>query len=94
MVLLSSKGIDSSISNISGDGVISKSGADTYYNYIVYLTQQSIPEHVVCADLNYAIRLNFPKEWAEGIRIGFYRPNVQRQEDISPSDRLANQSEL
>lgn len=94
MVLLSSKGIDSSISNISGDGVISKSGADTYYNYIVYLTQQSIPEHVVCADLNYAIRLNFPKEWAQGIRIGFYRPNVQRQEDISPDDRLANQAEL
>ena len=94
MVLLSSKGIDSSISNISGDGVISKSGADTYYNYIVYLTQQSIPEHVVCADLNYAIRLNFPTEWAQGIRIGFYRPNVQRQEDISPKDRLANQSEL
>ena len=94
MVLLSSKGIDSSISNISSDGVISKSGADTYYNYIVYLTQQSIPEHVVCADLNYAIRLNFPKEWAQGIRLGFYRPNVQRQEDISPDDRLANQQEL
>lgn len=94
MVLLSSKGIDSSISNISSDGVISKSGADTYYNYIVYLTQQSIPEHVVCADLNYAIRLNFPKEWAEGIRIGFYRPNVQRQEAVSPDDRLANQPEL
>lgn len=94
MVLLSSKGIDSSISNISSDGAISKSGADTYYNYIVYLTQQSIPEHVVCADLNYAIRLNFPQEWAQGIRIGFYRPNVQRQEDISPDDRLANQPEL
>lgn len=94
MVLLSSKGIDSSISNISSDGAISKSGADTYYNYIVYLTQQSIPEHTVCADLNYAIRLNFPKEWAQGIRIGFYRPNIQRQEDISPDDRLANQPEL
>ena len=94
MVLLSAKGIDSSISNISSDGVISKSGADTYYNYMVYLTQQSIPESVVCADLNYAIRLNFPQEYAQGIRIGFYRPNVQRQEDVSPSDRLSNQSEL
>lgn len=94
MVLLGAKGIDSSISNISQDGVISKSGADTYYNYMVYLTQQSIPESVVCADLNYAIRLNFPQEYAQGIRIGFYRPNVQKQEEISPSDRLSNQSEL
>lgn len=94
MVMLSSKGIDSSISNIASDGVISKSGADTFYNYVVYLTQQSIPESVVCADINYALRLNFPKEWAEGIRIGFYRPNVQRQEDTSPGDRLSNQPEL
>lgn len=94
MVLLSAKGIDSSISNISSDGVISKSGADTYYNYIVYLTQQSIPESVVCADINYALRLNFPEEWKKGVRIGFFRPNVQRQEEVSPSDRLANQDEL
>ena len=94
MVLLGAKGIDSSISNISQDGVISKSGADTYYNYMVYLTQQSIPESVVCADLNYAIKINFPQAYAEGVRIGFYRPNVQRQEDISPADRLSNQSEL
>lgn len=94
MVLLSAKGIDSSISNISGDGVISKSGADTYYNYMVYLTQQSIPESVVCADINYAIRLNFPQEYAQGIRLGFYRPNVQKQEEISPAERLSNQPEL
>ena len=94
MVLLGAKGIDSSISNISQDGVISKSGADTYYNYMVYLTQQSIPESVVCADLNYALRLNFPQEYAQGIRMGFYRPNVQKQEEISPSDRLSNQTEL
>ena len=94
MGLLGAKGIDSSISNISQDGVISKSGADTYYNYMVYLTQQSIPESVVCADLNYALRLNFPQEYAQGIRMGFYRPNVQKQEEISPSDRLSNQTEL
>lgn len=94
MVLLSAKGIDSSISNISSDGAISKSGSDTYYNYLVYLTQQALPESIICADLNYAIRLNFPDEYDSGIRIGFYRPTVQRQEDISPSDRISNQKEL
>lgn len=94
MVLLSAKGIDSSISNVSSDGVISKSGADSYYNYIIYLTQQAIPESIVCSEINHAIRLNFPQEWAQGIRLGFYRPNVQHQDEVSPADRLSNQSEL
>ena len=94
MVLLSAKGIDSSISNISSDGVISKSGSDTYYNYLVYLTQQALPESIICADINYAIRLNFPEEYKAGIRLGFYRPTVQRQEEVSPANRLSNQSQL
>ena len=93
MVLLSAKGIDPSISNITSDGTISKSGADAYYNYIIYLTQQAIPEDVVCADLNFAISLNFPEKYASGIRIGFHRPSVQRQEEISPNDRLKNQQQ-
>lgn len=93
MVLLAAKGIDPSISNITPDGTVSKSGADAYYNYMIYLQQQSIPEQVVCADINYALMLNFPEKYAEGIRIGFYRPNVQRQEDISPSQRMSNQTE-
>lgn len=94
MVLLSAKGIDPSISNITSDGTISRSGADAYYNYIIYLTQQSIPEDVVCADLNEALRINFPDKYDKGIRIGFHRPAVQRQEDVSPSNRMsANQNE-
>ncbi len=92
-VLLAAKGIDASISNISSDGVFSKSGSESYYNYAIYLTQQTIPEEVVCADLNYAIRLNFPEKWASGIRAGFYRPTVAKQEDITPSQRLTNQEE-
>ena len=91
MVLLSAKGIDPSISNITSDGALSKSGADAYYNYIIYLTQQAIPEDVVCTDLNRAISINFPEKYARGIRIGFHRPSVQRQEDVSPQNRIANQ---
>ena len=94
MVLLSSKGIDSSISNVSSDGIISKSGSDAYYNYMIYLTQQQIPEEIVCADVNYAIKLNFPNEYARGVRIGFYRPTVHRQEEQAPSQRLSNQQEV
>lgn len=94
MVLLSSKGIDSSISNVSSDGIISKSGSDAYYNYMIYLTQQQIPEEIVCADVNYAIKLNFPEEYARGVRVGFYRPTVQRQEEQAPSQRMSNQKEV
>ena len=94
MVLLSAKGIDSSISNVSSDGIISKSGSDAYYNYMIYLTQQSIPEQIVCADVNYALKLNFPAEYARGIRVGFYRPTVKRQEDTAPDERMSNQKEL
>ena len=36
-VMLAAKGIDSSISNISKEGVISKSGSDALYNYLIYL---------------------------------------------------------
>jgi len=93
MVLLSAKGIDPSISNITSDGTISKSGADAYYNYIIYLTQQSIPEDVICADLNRAISINFPEKYRQGVRIGFHRPSVQRQEDITPANRMSNQPE-
>ena len=94
MVLLSAKGIDSSISNVSSDGIISKSGSDAYYNYMIYLTQQSIPERIVCADVNHAVRLNFPNEYARGVRVGFYRPTVKRQEETAPAQRMSNQNEL
>lgn len=90
MVLLSARGLDSSISNVSADGVISKSGSDAYYNYLIYLSQQAIPERVVCADVNYAIRLNFPEQYRNGIRLGFYRPVIHRQEETTPSQRIEN----
>jgi hypothetical protein len=90
-VLLSSKGIDASLSNITKEGVISKSGADAYYNYIIYLSNLTIAEYVVTKDINFAIRLNFPREYADGIRLGFYSVMPARQEDISAQNRIQNQ---
>ena len=73
--------------------LLAAKGIDTLYNYLIYLNQQSIAEQVVCADLNYAIKLNFPEKYASGIRIGFYRPVVRRQEDTPPSQRMSSQTE-
>ena len=90
-VLLSSVGLDSSISAISKDGVISKSGSDSYYNYLIYLLQLT-PEDEICSEpFNWAMQINFPELYAQGYRIGFYREVPTRQEDVSPQNRLNTQ---
>jgi len=89
--LLSSVGLDASISAVSKDSVISKSGSDSYYNYLIYIMSLT-PEDEICAEpFNIALKLNFPELYKQGYRIGFYREVPQRQEDISPKDRLNNQ---
>lgn len=89
--LLSSVGLDASISAVSKDGVISKSGSDSYYNYLIYIMSLT-PEDEICAEpFNIALKLNFPNLYKQGYRIGFYREVPQRQEDISPKDRLNKQ---
>ncbi|MBI9052466.1 MAG: hypothetical protein JEY96_01530 [Bacteroidales bacterium] len=87
-VILSGKGIDASISNISKDGIISKSGSDVLYNYLIYINSLGIPEYICTYDINLAIRLNFPKEAAEGIKLGFYQHAPAKQEETKPSERL------
>lgn len=89
--LLSSVGLDASISAVGKDGVISKSGSDSYYNYLIYIMSLT-PEDEICAEpFNLALKLNFPNLYRQGYRIGFYREVPQRQEDISPKDRLNKQ---
>lgn len=91
-VITSAIGIDSAISNISKDGIISKSGADAYYNYIIYI-HSTLPtaERMVCEALNQAISINFPKLFKQGYRIGLYTDLPSKQEDIAPENRLSNQ---
>lgn len=90
-VLLSSVGLDSSISSVSKDGVISKSGADAYYNYLIYILSLTSEDEICCEPFNLAIAINFPDLYAQGYRIGFYREVPARQEDVSPKDRLNKQ---
>ena len=89
--LLSSVGLDSAISAVDKDGVISKSGSDTYYNYLIYIMSLTSEDEVCAEPLNWALRLNFPELYRQGCRLGFYREVPQRQEDISPDDRLNRQ---
>jgi hypothetical protein len=89
-VITTSIGMDASISNISKDGVISKSGADLYYNYIIYLYNLTLAEETCTEPVNQAIKINFPELYRQGYRVGFYNEVPSRQEDVSPGDRLQN----
>jgi len=89
-VTLAAKGLDASISSISKEGVISKSGADVYYNYIIYLHNLNPAEHICNEVINYAIRINFPGLYREGYRVGLYNDIPSRQEEVSPGERLQN----
>lgn len=91
-VLLAAKGIDASISNISKDGIISKSGADLYYNYLIYLVMnRPIAEKICLKPFNDMLRINKPHLYKEGWRRGLYIEIPARQEETSPKDRLQNQ---
>lgn len=90
-VILSAKGIDASISNISKDGVISKSGSDLYYNYIIYLLNLTPFEQKSTEAINWAIRINFPALYKQGYRVGLYNDIPAKQEEVSPNDRMQSQ---
>lgn len=90
-VLLSSVGMDSSITAVSKPGTISKSGSDTYYNLLNYLMFLTADDEKCAEPFNMAVKLNFPDLYKQGFRIGFYRETPSRQEEVTPSNRLENQ---
>lgn len=91
-VLVSSVGLDSSISSISKPGMISKSGSDTYYNLLLYLMTLTIDDEKCCEPFNLALKVNFPDLYEKGYRIGFFRPIPAKQSEVSPTNRLSNQA--
>ena len=93
-VILAGIGINSSITNVENDGVISKSGSDVYYNYIIYVQTLVFPEYFVCKEINRAIQMNFPHAKAQGIKLGFNIEIPSRQQEISEKNRLQNQPPL
>lgn len=86
-VILAGKGLDPAISNVSKEGVISKSGSDAYYQYMIYISNLTIPEETVVRDINNAISLNFPDT---NVKLGFLHHIPSRQEEVAPEQRLNN----
>jgi hypothetical protein len=87
-VILAGKGISSSITNVENDGVISKSGSDVYYNYLIYIASLTWDEFFICKEINRAIALNFPDK--QHIKLGFWIDVPAKMQETTPSDRLQN----
>jgi hypothetical protein len=87
-VILAGKGINSSITNVENDGVISKSGSDVYYNYLIYVASLTLDEYFITKEINRAIALNFPQK--KEIKLGFWIDIPAKMQETTPSNRLQN----
>ncbi len=79
--------VHGALGNISGKGT-SDSGSEQLYalkNYM--LTGIDIPEMITTKPLNYAIKANWPHK---RLKIGFCHDVIEKESDISPSDRVKN----
>lgn len=81
--------MSSSLSNTS-DTAKANSGSEQYYSMINYLnTDVNIPEVIVLKAMNFALKVNFP---GKGIKMGFKHRVPERTSEISPSNRIQEQT--
>lgn len=87
--IITGKGLDPSITGVSPQGIISKSGSDVYNNFLIYNWALNIDEYYITYDINNAIKLNFYRDKPQEVFLGFRRqlPALDRKENISPKDR-------
>jgi len=75
-----------SLANVMVNGKMSP-GSEMLYALKLYLsTDVSIPEEVIFEPINQAIAANWPDK---DIKLGYYRNIVQREENVSPSERVS-----
>lgn len=80
-------GLHPSLSNIVVNGQLS-SGSQMLYALKLYLASDtSIPEEVIFEPINQCIAANFP---GKDLKIGFYHKIVMKEENVSPADRVTN----
>nr|WP_317631399.1 hypothetical protein [uncultured Flavobacterium sp.] len=85
--LSSGIGLHAALGNVSETGK-SDSGSEQIYALKNYLaTGVDIPEMIVTKAINIALKVNFPKA---NIKIGFFHQVAEKEQDVSPKDRLIN----
>lgn len=88
-VIVAGKGVPSSISNVDGSGIISKSGSEAWYNYLLYVITLTLDEYFILKELNRAIHINFPYAKEQGIKLGFWIDIPSKLQDTTVSERPA-----
>lgn len=86
-VIVAGKGVPSSISNVDGAGIISKSGSESWYNYLLYVMTLTLDEYFILKELNRAIHINFPYAKEQGIKLGFWIDIPSKLSDTTVSER-------
>jgi hypothetical protein len=90
VAIASGIGLSPSLSNIVADGR-QGSGSETLYSYKLFRTSSVYKiEHDVFSILNDVIDYNFPNK---KIKMGFYSESVMKEQNVTPSDRLVNNSQ-
>lgn len=80
-------GLHSALGNVS-EGGSSDSGSEQIYALKNYLqTGVSIPEMITLKAINYAIQANWPEK---ELKLGYYHIQPEKEQDISPKNRLKN----
>lgn len=86
----SGMGLHPSLSNIIVNGQLS-SGSQMLYALKLYMASDTtIPEEVIFEALNQALAVNFPEK---KLRMGFYHPTVQKEEEVPPEARTTQTAE-
>lgn len=80
-------GLSPSLSNLSMDGNLSSGSEQLYAMKIHMAVDNPIPERIITAAINDAIKVNFP---GTDIKLGFYQEIIQAEESISPQNRVKN----
>lgn len=80
--------LHSALGNVSESGK-SDSGSEQIYALKTFLqTGIDIPEMIIMKAINYALKVNFPKQ---GLKLGFYHEKPEKEEAVTPSKRILNQ---
>jgi hypothetical protein len=80
-------GLNPALGGVSDSGK-ANGGSEQYYALINFLnTGVDIPEFIICKPFNYAIQANWPNK---GLKLGFHHNIPEKQENISPDQRMKN----
>ena len=82
-------GLSPALANIIIDGKSDSGSQMLYALKIFYGADTQIPEDIALEAINDAIRINFPHK--KGIFLGIYRKVINKEDNVSASDRPSNQ---